>query len=225
MQAMQLLQGASDASAGLASPGKRKRDGADEDADFRQQQAAAAVAASATAAAAVAGYAVNQQPRVAPPSECSSGSGSREEDMDDRSGSIRGMSDVSVAPQSELGAAAATSAAATAAAAMAAGAAATASASIQPGGGDGVLGGLPLRGCVSEYVQRWGWAPLPQGTEQMLRDILSTLRSMGLRFTLDEAHSLQGSPTESAGAAGAAGGGGGDDGELSTHQLKLTILF
>ena len=45
------------------------------------------------------------------------------------------------------------------------------------GGGDaaGLLGGLPLRGCVLEYVQRWGWATLPQGTEQMLRDILQTL--------------------------------------------------
>ena len=50
----------------------------------------------------------------------------------------------------------------------------------------GALQSLPLRGCVSEYVQRFGWGSLPSGTEHLLRDILQTLRSMGLRFKLEE---------------------------------------
>jgi len=56
---------------------------------------------------------------------------------------------------------------------------------------DGLLAALPLRGCVSEYVQRFGWGGLPSGTDQLLRDILQTLRGMGLQFTLEE----QGGPS------------------------------
>jgi len=96
------------------------------------------------------------------------------------------------------------------------------------------LSGLPLRGCVSEYVQRWGWSPLPQGTEQLLRDILQTLRGMGVEYTLQEEHSAGAAPGTAAGAAqpmdataatprtaGSATG----IGDSMTHRLILTIQF
>ena len=59
----------------------------------------------------------------------------------------------------------------------AAAAAGDASASAECAGDSGTpsLNALPLCGCVSEYIERWGWGTLPQGTEQMLRDILQTL--------------------------------------------------
>lgn len=45
---------------------------------------------------------------------------------------------------------------------------------------------LPLRGFLSAFVSEWGWGPLPHGTEQLLRDILQTLHSLGLQYTLRE---------------------------------------
>uniref|UniRef100_A0A7S3B5K1 non-specific serine/threonine protein kinase n=2 Tax=Haptolina ericina TaxID=156174 RepID=A0A7S3B5K1_9EUKA len=59
--------------------------------------------------------------------------------------------------------------------------------------GGSCIQGLPLRGVLSEFVSECGWGPLPQGTEQLLRDILQTLRSMGLQYTLQEQHSVEGS--------------------------------
>ena len=35
--------------------------------------------------------------------------------------------------------------------------------------------GIPLQGCISEFIQTYGWEPLPSGTEQLLRDIFQTL--------------------------------------------------
>ena len=88
----------------------------------------------------------------------------------------------------------------------------------------GVLQGLPLRGCVSEYVQRFGWGSLPSGTEHLLRDILQTLRSMGLRFKLEEHNDAMdpaaddprlGQPLEASEITS----------EMRTQRLSLTILF
>eukprot|EP00908_Phaeocystis_cordata_P007623 Transcript_18278.p1 GENE.Transcript_18278~~Transcript_18278.p1 ORF type:complete len:466 (-),score=105.91 Transcript_18278:468-1865(-) len=44
-----------------------------------------------------------------------------------------------------------------------------------PSSSSNPLAALPLTGCLTEYVQLWGWEPLPHGTEQLLRDILQTL--------------------------------------------------
>jgi len=112
-------------------------------------------------------------------------------------------------PPSSLASIAADAAGAAAAVPMEASGGASGSAS------GGVLSGLPLRGCVSEYVQRYGWSSLPQGTELLLRDILQTLRSMGLRFQLEEhqdSDSLAAPPAP-------------DGTEMRTHRLGLTILF
>ena len=96
------------------------------------------------------------------------------------------------------------------------------------GGGSNaaLLAGLPLVGCVSEYVQRWGWSPLPHGTEQMLRDILQTLKSMGLQYSLEEQHDLpEHLIRQDADRAAAIEASGGGQQTSSTHQLKLTIRF
>jgi len=53
-------------------------------------------------------------------------------------------------------------------------------------GSDERVQGLPLQSCLSQFVNQFGWEPLPTGTEQLLRDIFDTLRSMGLRYTLQE---------------------------------------
>ena len=90
------------------------------------------------------------------------------------------------------------------------------------------LAGLPLRGCVSEYVERFGWEPLPHGTEQLLRDILQTLRSMGLQYRLEEQHSPARLSSGSAGQLSSGPGSSGGEvsaGEMRTHRLTLTILF
>lgn len=85
------------------------------------------------------------------------------------------------------------------------------------GGAGGVLSGLPLRGCVSEYVQRFGWGALPRGTEHLLRDILTNLRSMGLRFTLAEHHD----PSDEASVCRHPP----DVEPMRTQRLSLTIQF
>jgi len=74
-------------------------------------------------------------------------------------------------------------------------AAGAAPAAVSSGGGS-FIPGLPLRGVLSEFVSQWGWGPLPQGTEQLLRDILQTLRSMGLQYTLQEQHAVDAPPSE-----------------------------
>ena len=86
-----------------------------------------------------------------------------------------------------------------------AGAAASSAAAGAPGGGAAPLAALPLTGCLTEYVQRWGWEPLPRGTEQLLRDILQTLGGLGLQYTLHEERS-EPAPGAAAAAAAAAGG-------------------
>jgi len=111
-------------------------------------------------------------------------------------------------------------------------------------GGDGAggsvapsLSALPLRGCVSEYVERWGWGTLPQGTEQMLRDILQTLQSMGLQYRLEEYSSLSAPtpgllPAETPDDGGSVLQGGTVGSSMqpppparTTHRLALNILF
>lgn len=83
------------------------------------------------------------------------------------------------------------------------------------------LTALPLTGCLTEYVKLWGWEPLPHGTEQLLHNILQTLRLLGLQYTLHEERSVtQSAPTESqllssgscssAGASAAAAAGRGN---------------
>lgn len=57
-------------------------------------------------------------------------------------------------------------------------------------GSSNSLTALPLTSCLTEYVQLWGWEPLPHGTEQLLRNILQTLRVLGLQYTLFEEHSV-----------------------------------
>ena len=97
-----------------------------------------------------------------------------------------------------------------------------------------VLHGLPLRGCVSEYVHRWGWHSLPQGTQQLLRDILETLQGLGLRYTLEEETTAPASTSASAGAASlptpgdgpgsACGAAEGSDAD-ETDRVIMRILF
>lgn len=72
------------------------------------------------------------------------------------------------------------------------------------------LDGLPLRGCLSEFVQKWGWGPLPQGTQQLLGDILHTLYTLGLQYTLQEEHTSEDAPSP--------------DGE-GAHRITLKIHF
>jgi hypothetical protein len=64
---------------------------------------------------------------------------------------------------------------------------------------------------------------LPSGTEHLLRDILQTLRSMGLRFKLEEHNDAMdpaaddprlGQPLEAS-----------EMSEMRTQRLSLTILF
>jgi len=121
----------------------------------------------------------------------------------------------------------------------AAAAAGDASASAECAGDSGTpsLNALPLCGCVSEYIERWGWGTLPQGTEQMLRDILQTLQSMGLRYRLEEYSSLSPSgpgllPTDATADGGAVLQAGTVGGSMqpppparTTHRLALNILF
>jgi len=187
-----------------ASPGKRKRDGTGEDAPPEGPPGSQAAPLPHGLLAASGQPPVSQQPRVVPPSglsDCSSiGGGDGSSSGDSRS--------VSAVAQGATQGAAAGSAA--------------------PGGGASAasLAGLPLRGCVSEYVQRWGWSPLPQGTEQMLRDILQTLRSMGLQYTLEEKTDLPAQlMQQEAASAAAAAMAGEPPPDSSTHQLALTIRF
>ena len=102
---------------------------------------------------------------------------------------------------------------------------------VDPGGSEGadggsVLGGLPLCGCVSEYVRRFGWGPLPDGTQALLRDILQALQSMGLQYQLEEQHSLTfhpretGYPPPSDHAQSSSSGGG-----MRTCRMTLRVLF
>lgn len=151
----------------IGSPGKRKR----EEDEARSKSAAAAaqqqlLAAGGLPAGGVCGVGsvgglssiqeMGAQPRVASRSDSSRSSVDQ--------GSQLSLNSVSELAPPGQGAASSSAAPAGSAADAAAAAASGAQ-----------LGALPLRGCVSEYVQRWGWAPLPQGTEQMLRDILQTL--------------------------------------------------
>uniref|UniRef100_A0A7S0INV0 non-specific serine/threonine protein kinase n=1 Tax=Calcidiscus leptoporus TaxID=127549 RepID=A0A7S0INV0_9EUKA len=49
--------------------------------------------------------------------------------------------------------------------------------------------GIPLQGCISQFIQTYGWEPLPCGTEQLLRDIFQTLHDLGLEYSLQEQQS------------------------------------
>ena len=148
-----------------SSPGKRKRDEV-EAAEARDEAQAMGAAGGGDAAgggcafsAACPPHVTQAQPRVASCSDSSKSS-------DERSQPSRSCSQEAAQPGAPLGGpAAGLNAAAAAAAATLAG----------DSSGPAVLGGLPLRGCISEYVQRWGWSPLPHGTQQLLRDILQTL--------------------------------------------------
>lgn len=84
-------------------------------------------------------------------------------------------------------------------------------------GGAATIPGLPLRGCLSEFVSQWGWGPLPQGTEQLLRDILQTLRNMGLQYTLQEQAETETAETP----VGASDGGGEQQQQLQRITLKI----
>jgi len=88
-----------------------------------------------------------------------------------------------------------------------------------PSSSSNPLTALPLTGCLTEYVQLWGWEPLPHGTEQLLRNILQTLRVLGLQYTLHEERSmaqpvssepqlLSSASSTSVGESGGAGGRG-----------------
>jgi len=45
---------------------------------------------------------------------------------------------------------------------------------------------IPRRGVLADYVGRWGWGSLPDGTQELLRDIFETLRGLGLQYSLLE---------------------------------------
>ena len=149
-----------------SSPGKRKRDEVDNMEARVEAQEVMGAAGRAEASgggcafsAACPPHVTQAQPRVASCSDSSKSS-------DERSQPSRSCSQEAAQPGAPLaGPAAGLSAAAAAAAATLAG----------DSSGPAILGGLPLRGCVSEYVQRFGWSSLPNGTQQLLRDILQTL--------------------------------------------------
>lgn len=90
------------------------------------------------------------------------------------------------------------------------------------------LTALPLTGCLTEYVKLWGWEPLPHGTEQLLHNILQTLRLLGLQYTLHEERSVtQSPPTESqllsSGSCSSAGAGAGAAGRGNRLVVKINF--
>jgi len=91
------------------------------------------------------------------------------------------------------------------------------------------LTALPLTGCLTEYVKLWGWEPLPHGTEQLLHNILQTLRLLGLQYTLHEERSVtQSPPTESqllsSGSCSSAGAGAAGRGNRLVVKINFTTL-
>jgi len=90
------------------------------------------------------------------------------------------------------------------------------------------LTALPLTGCLTEYVKLWGWEPLPHGTEQLLHNILQTLRLLGLQYTLHEERSVtQSPPTESqllsSGSCSSAGAGAAAAGRGNRLVVKINF--
>jgi len=90
------------------------------------------------------------------------------------------------------------------------------------------LTALPLTGCLTEYVKLWGWEPLPHGTEQLLHNILQTLRVLGLQYTLHEERSVtQSPPTESqllsSGSCSSAGAGAAAAGRGNRLVVKINF--
>mmetsp|Transcript_16233 Transcript_16233/g.24468 ORF Transcript_16233/g.24468 Transcript_16233/m.24468 type:complete len:516 (-) Transcript_16233:146-1693(-) len=55
-----------------------------------------------------------------------------------------------------------------------------------PSGSTGPGPGSPMRSCVSDVLPQLGLGPLPHETEQLLQDILQTLHSLGLQYTIKE---------------------------------------
>lgn len=91
------------------------------------------------------------------------------------------------------------------------------------------LTALPLTGCLTEYVKLWGWEPLPHGTEQLLHNILQTLRLLGLQYTLHEERSVtQSAPTESqllsSGSCSSAGASAAGRGNRLVVKINFTTL-
>jgi len=80
--------------------------------------------------------------------------------------------------------------------------------------------GLPLQGCLSQFIQTFGWEPLPSGTEQLLRDIFQTLHGLGFEYSLHEQQCEAGLPP----IAGNAGSAPGAD-RSSDRVLLLKIDF
>uniref|UniRef100_A0A7S3S995 Protein kinase domain-containing protein n=1 Tax=Emiliania huxleyi TaxID=2903 RepID=A0A7S3S995_EMIHU len=64
--------------------------------------------------------------------------------------------------------------------------AAIASAEPQLVGSSEEVEAIPRRGVLADYVGRWGWGSLPDGTQELLRDIFETLRGLGLQYSLLE---------------------------------------
>lgn len=79
--------------------------------------------------------------------------------------------------------------------------------------------GIPLQGCISQFIQTYGWEPLPRGTEQLLRDIFQTLHDLGLEYSLHEQqHDAETLPDAGSGAAAG-------DPRSADRVLQLKIDF